>query len=99
MPFSKEFIIRCLPNAPDLRVSRCRRVETHRMEIRKNGAHWSDAPYQRIAYRFTRGLASPDETDVPRHAWRERRAHAATSDAYVAVGIVPQCKRDDRCGS
>jgi hypothetical protein len=46
------------------------------------------------------GILNPalftNETDVSRHARRDRRAHSATSDAYVAAGFVSKCKCDDR---
>jgi len=39
---------------------------------------------------------SPDETHVPRHPWRDRSAHAATSYAQLAVGVLSREEGDDR---
>src|SRR5207249_7544516 len=46
--------------------------------------------------RPTNDTTLSSEPDVSRHARRDRCAHAAASDAYVATGVVSQCKRDDR---
>ena len=49
-----------------------------------------------IKLSYEKELISPNEIDVPRHARRDRCAHAATSHAYVAASFISKCKHDDR---